>query len=275
MNGEPGFDYAVTPLDSPPASEAHLYRVDGFSDNQSRLVVLEPVTLAWIALSIASGVLSAVGARLFTQFFASDSDPWTLIQSNIALIQSIVHQALHEHDRAVLEAQTASLSRLTFEYNNSPHANRLETILIMSSNLVYEADRLGFMAAGSFYLIGSTRLALLQERYNLSHDPMDKASIASFAHDLSDRHHAHFLNGLFSFNRSRFSDPYEINAGHSNSYWEYQMDGKLFGIVKTWEEINHLRRQHIIMEYDRLYQIILMPFSPTLREWRTIWHANE
>src|SRR5689334_3091552 len=72
-------------------SPGHTHHSD---DNTNETLEVEAFTLAWVAMTLAEGALSALGAKIFNEIFDKPIDLYELQKDTLKQIENIVQEAI-------------------------------------------------------------------------------------------------------------------------------------------------------------------------------------
>ena len=174
-------------------------------------ILIEPFTWSWLALKIAEGLLSAVGAKLFPSLFGSDSiskkDLESLLEEFIAAINDIVKTQIQQNEIEMFNAYASSLQSSFHTYVETKDRNLLVPMLLKSDDLISQYHRFPYQTVGAFAIVGGLELLILQENSLVAKERSQKDGykkrLKSRAGELVQLGND-IKQALVSFNRSRF-----------------------------------------------------------------------
>jgi hypothetical protein len=239
------------------------------------VAVIEPFTWAWVGLMICEGILQAIGGKIFSAVFGSEGatkqDLKDLLDKFIEVVAAVVRQQIQLDDKRKIEASAASLQSLFKMYLNNKDHSFLTPLVFKADDLVQQAESLSLLAVGSFAVVGSLELAILQEIFLMKKSAGNKRNITEKANELIEAAKK-YRPALQQYNNSRFGELYFLPSGGfpGRLNWAYDLDGRGIGWFLSREEAAADRNRRISAEFARLEALILVPLESVVEKWKKI-----
>jgi hypothetical protein len=139
-----------------------------------------------VSLAVASGVVSALGARVLGEMFGGNNsiDLGALVREFAKQVDPIVRRAIADNERDKLLATARGLETLFMDYYNAPREQLLGDLHTRTVLGVSEAERLGLHGVASYAICGSLMLSVYQEQYLQSQNNGDRLNLVRGANQL-------------------------------------------------------------------------------------------
>lgn len=231
-----------------------------------KVLVLEAFTWGFVALAIAQGILSALGAKIFSSLFQDQGiDIEKLISEALISISKIVSQAIAEDALRRAQASLSGLQETLLDYNNAPDSSiaRLDAASVKVNDLIAEFESFGLAGFASYSLTTTIRLTILQERMIRFGAAGEQTNINRTV-DNYNKHLQNMKNAYNNWIAGRFP-PKAVFQRAITTYWCYVGDGKNVCPFNTYDEAERARFIAAVTEYNNNWENVIGPES-VLRE---------
>jgi hypothetical protein len=122
----------------------------------------------WIGVSVAQGVLAAIGGQLFSAlsnaiFGQSGKSIQDMLNEQLVAIAQIVEQKIAEAELAQAQANVIALAVLLREYQHTPSIGRQDFLLNESAVYLSQLASLGVVGYRTYMTAAGLRLSILQQ----------------------------------------------------------------------------------------------------------------
>ena len=154
------FDLTVTSM--PHHRKVFIVRRDG--PGRSPLVV-EPLTLGWVAITLAEGLLAAAGAQIFANLTGANVNVAALQTDALNKVQQIVQQAIQDDAIRDCGARMDDVMTQMKNYSVDPRDALLDDAESKISYVVSALKSFGFKVEMAFTTAAGIYMSILQERW--------------------------------------------------------------------------------------------------------------
>lgn len=223
-------------------------------------------TWGGISAALATGVIGAVGAKIFTAVFADQKEDLGAILSRLLeQFQQIVHAELLQNDRRRLEAVAHGLQVLFHDYLNTPEESLLNGLHTQCALSVSEAQSLGLLGVPSYAILGGLSLSVYQEKYLRNPTEGYRKNLSEAAERLCYGVEA-FSQALSNATRARYSDIFCLANDRKICSWK--RDG---AIAQPWSRDYEEAYDRRLMERDDVFEAAEKDVLGDLLVTRSLW----
>jgi hypothetical protein len=237
-----------------------------------RTILLAPPVWGWVALKICEGILSAVGAKIFSELFGSTSltkeDLVAALKEFLSAVEAVVNRVIRQDDIEKLDFAAQELQTKFTTYITTGDTRWLMDIMSRAAELNAQYARFPYQTIGAFATVASLELAAFQESANTAPTVElrngYKARLGTRAGELVNIGDQ-ILPALASFNESRFGP-----VRYTRRQWVYSLDGNVIGHFSDQATATRDREARISSQLNYLKNQILEPFYPVEAKWKQI-----
>jgi hypothetical protein len=232
-----------------------------------KVFLLEPFTWGFVAISIAQGILGAVGAKIFNSLFQEQGvNLESLINEILNSISNIIKQAIAEDALRRAQSSLSGLQQTLLDYNNSPDSSiaRLDAVSIKVNDLIAEFESFRLVGFASYTLTTTIRLAILQERLIRFGATGEQANINRTV-VIYNQHLGNMVADYNNWIAGRFPpsgvELRYIKFGNTKIPvgWQYTADGNKVGSYPSPEAAERGRFEAAVTEFNNNWEKVIGP----------------
>ncbi len=249
--------------------------------NKNNYLIVEPLTMSWVALALVEGALSALGAKIFKDFFDKGVNLYQLQEETFLRIEQIIGEAISQDSLRRCGARIDAITTLMQQYNNAPDTSldRLYNASTESVSLVAECKSLRTKAILPFCTAVGIQISILQERLQRFGEQGERQNIIQLCQVSHDYIINEIIPELRNWSDSRFGvlRKSPIMDGSQFFVWVYTFGNRNYEAskIRAWpnlegEQEGLVKRQK---HMDEEWELVLRELSGSTWEVAMNWKS--